>query len=150
MYVKYVCILSGVYLHLIKIYASDGLFDWNSKRTKLLEPFLKHPLSMCFLHLKWQQTKWFHYFFLLCHIIFCVTYSGFVIFTYTEICDQLKSKDDMIKLPSLTDRLNFTITCTFDHTWQKGIAISLWVCLILFNILYMAKEVMRIRILGKK
>ena len=88
---------SGIYLEMIKIYATDSLFNWDLERSELLEPLLKHPLSLCFLHVKWQQTKPIFYLFLIFHIIFSMIYSGYAILTYADICDQLTWKDKMLE-----------------------------------------------------
>ena len=44
-------------MELIKEYSTSSLLKINLKDLRRLEKILLHPLSLCFLHFKWQQTR---------------------------------------------------------------------------------------------
>jgi hypothetical protein len=52
--------------------------------TGCVEKVLMHPLSLCFLHFKWQQISFIYYIILISHVFFCIIYSGYVLLLYTN------------------------------------------------------------------
>ena len=46
-----------------------------------------HPLSLAFLHLKWQQIKWLYYLLILfSHLVYSVTYSVYAVLIFNTLC----------------------------------------------------------------
>ncbi len=45
---------------------------------------LKHPLCESFLYLKWQKVRKFFYVSLMCHLLFTIVHTGFVLSVYRE------------------------------------------------------------------
>ena len=148
-----------MYYEAIKNYACDSLFSFDSERLQQLGELLTHPLSACFLHLKWQMTKWAYYWFLFCHVIFSIVYTTYVLLLYNTICRPLEWKKKITKLP-VGDRLwfNNTIEClpewsnntrgkdeffTTGAGWYEGYHNSariLWFVLFVFAVFYAIRE----------
>eukprot|EP00095_Tigriopus_kingsejongensis_P001890 maker-scaffold287_size221780-snap-gene-0.24 protein:Tk01890 transcript:maker-scaffold287_size221780-snap-gene-0.24-mRNA-1 annotation:"transient receptor potential channel pyrexia" len=107
-----------------------------------LEKILMHPLSLSFLHLKWQQIKWLYYLLILSsHFIYSVTYSVYIASVFNTLC---KPKDFMvIKDLSLFERVFRDLKCDLhssNHRTALASAQISWLLLILFNIIYAARE----------
>lgn len=107
-----------------------------------LEKILMHPLSLSFLHLKWQQIKWLYYIIILIsHLIYSITYSVYIVSVYNGLC---KPKDFMaIQDLSYMERVFRESKCDFhspDHLAAVNSARVSWLLLIVFNLIYVARE----------
>ena len=85
--------ITDIFMELIKEYSTGSLLNMKLNNLGRLEKILLHPLSLCFLHFKWQQTRFCFYFLLCSHIVFSMTYSGYVVILYNTICDPLEWRD---------------------------------------------------------
>ncbi len=131
-----------------------------------LEKILMHPLSLSFLHLKWQQMKWLYYFMILSsHLIYSLTYSIYAILVFSCLC---KPPDDL-RRHGFSARVGLEITCSHmldrNYVTERAFALSAWwgcssvrtlnwmtmslvlpilllyrFLLIVFNIMYLLKE----------
>ncbi len=102
-----------------------------------LEKILMHPLSLSFLHLKWQQMKWLYYIMILfSHFVYSVTYSVYTVLIYGYLC-----KPDVDEYPTDRPRLGEPIPCDLtSNPASRGLALTAWIFLIIFNIIYFMKE----------
>lgn len=134
------------------IYISEvGLFTeilkLHSNEHSRLEKILMHPLALAFLHLKWQQVKWLYYILILfSHLVYAITYSIYTVLLYNTICkpetDEGQDIEDINSLGYM-DRLSMASPCDFespDKAWAVQPMVVAWIFLIVFNIMYLAKE----------
>ena len=111
-----------------------------------LEKVLMHPLSLSFLHLKWQQVKWLYYVMILSsHFIYSVTYSVYIVAVFNTLCKpgQIEEIPGLGEM-SWAERVSMTMRCDFASEGKraaKNAALGSWVLLIVFNIIYVLKEV---------
>ncbi|XP_040577124.1 uncharacterized protein [Lepeophtheirus salmonis] len=98
-----------------------------------LAKILLHPLAEAFLHIKWNQIKWLYYIFILfSHFIYSVTYSLYAILVYKSLCSPKDNWKEGIFLSH---------ECSFDNSNPRvQLAITSWIFLVIFNILYILKE----------
>ena len=52
------------------------LIEQGSQKSKVAEVLL-HPISQCYLHLKWSQMQRFYYFILFCHLVYSACYTAY-------------------------------------------------------------------------
>jgi ankyrin repeat protein len=128
---------------LLKIY-------YNNK-TECIERVLMHPLSLCFLHFKWQQISFFYYFILFSHLIFSVIYSGYVLLVYTNLCVPIPSILKNGLQDELEDKIPLDVkkSC-FNKENGVNCIIGLWSLLLIFVILYIVSQISKILHLKKK
>ena len=141
-------------MEVIKTYASDSLLTFDAERLKALGELLNHPFSLCFVHLKWQQTKGLYYFLLACHILFCITYTFYTQLFYHTICQPMKAREKIVKM-EVMERLVVNVDCNVPDeisgaTWPRPTIGVLWICLVVFFILYIIKEVIGALMMGKE
>ena len=139
-------------MEVVKTYASDSLISLDAERLKPLGDLLNHPFSLCFLHLKWQQTKGLYYLLLACHIIFCLTYTLYTHLFFHTICKPLETKERIVKL-QVWERFLAIVDCNISDDIsdaKKAIIWLLWISLLVFFILYIIKEVISAIMLGKE
>ncbi len=112
-----------------------------------LEKILMHPLSLSFLHLKWQQVKWLYYSIILfSHFVYSLTYSVYAVLVFGSLC---KPPEDAVDhLSGFRDRISMVVACRHlgdpDRSAQRGAALAAWLLLVLFNIMYLGKEVTKL------
>ena len=116
-----------------------------------LERILMHPLSMTFLHYKWQEMRNLYYFLLFCHIIFSFTYTAYVVLVYNIICKPLEIFKNYANDTTPWNRF-LTEECAIrdDNIALWELAKTLWVFLALFIIIYTFKEITKLNQLKKK
>ena len=68
---------------ILKVYESDSRIDYTE--AEQLEKVLLHPLTQCFLNLKWHQIRIFYYVLMLSHIVFSLIYSFYVYALYRYV-----------------------------------------------------------------
>ena len=127
-------------MDLINEYTKDSILDVKKDCLRRLEKILLHPLSLCFLNVKWQQTRLFFYFLLFCHIVFSFTYSGYIILLYNTYCDPLKWKSmvNEDEYESVWSRFTMKLECSIpSDNWSIR---ALWICLVIFMVMYSIKE----------
>jgi ankyrin repeat protein len=130
------------------------LLKINSNDPARLEKILMHPLSLCFLHLKWQQIRVLYYFLLLSHFIYSMTYSGYVVLLYATLCKPIEWMVDVDDL-DVVGRFKLNMTCDLNvggTKWGPGVnyVVALWSVLLFFTLLYLGKEVTKFLHLRKK
>ncbi len=77
--------------------------------TQRLEKIFMHPLSLSFLHLKWQQIKWLYYILiLLSHFIYSLTYSVYVIVVLNTMC---KPSESQVQAADIAERFTMHVDC---------------------------------------
>ena len=127
-------------MELIKEYSTGSLIHINRKNNLgRLERILLHPLSLCFLHFKWQQTRFFFYILLFCHFVFSMTYSGYVVLLYNTICNPLEWRDKVREL-GYAERFQMDLICKTDTPFNEHLVIVLWISLVVFIMMYSIKE----------
>ena len=104
------------------------LIEQGSQKSKVAEVLL-HPLSQCYLHLKWSQMQRFYYFILLCHLVYSACYTAYSILLYKDMCPHEKNHK--------TDYL----TCSLQKGQKKTETQVLWTFMVLFTIIYLVTEV---------
>ena len=92
-----------------------------------LEKILMHPLSLSFLHLKWQQMKWLYYFLILSsHLIYSLTYSVYAVLVFSSLCKPPEEPPQ----DGFSARLKLHIRCTRfmdpDYVTERAFALSAW------------------------
>ena len=120
---------------------------------------LKHPLSEAFLHLKWKQIKYLHFFFLIMtHFIYSVVYTTYSLLVFGSIC--VPHDNDIIEGykfnwsdPSIIDlykfRWDLRIPCPSPNMMVEEFYVKLviarisWVLLIIFTLIYVINETMK-------
>jgi ankyrin repeat protein len=117
-----------------------------------LERILMHPLSLCFLHFKWQQIRIFYFILLFSQFIFSITYSAYVILIYANLC----KKDWNVNDKSVVERISLRANCTSEdvvgnqNEWGAKYAFPLWCLLLLFIIFYIVSQINKFLHLKKK
>ena len=111
---------------------------------------LKHPLSEAFLHLKWKQIQYMHVAFIICtHFIYSLVYTIYALTVFVNLC-RPESYDKIIDI-----RWNITsnITCKYhpsspvsEAEYRKDAVIAQvsWVFLIMFTLMYVVNESIKI------
>ena len=120
---------------------------------------LKHPLSEAFLHLKWKQIQYMHVAFIIfTHFMYSLVYTIYALTVFVQLC-RPESYDKIIDV-----RWNFTsnVTCKFHPSSDPGlsdealeadhaayrkravIAQVSWVFLIIFTLIYVVNESIKI------
>eukprot|EP00093_Oithona_nana_P013854 13854.XXX_231627_235122_1 [CDS] Oithona nana genome sequencing. len=119
------------------------LIEQGSQKSKVAEVLL-HPISQCYLHLKWSQMQRFYYFILFCHLVYSACYTAYSILIYKDMCPHIKNHAK-------------TLNCALDEASdgkKKTTAQVLWTFMIFFTIIYLLTEVTKIvsdiRFRGKK
>ena len=111
-----------------------------------------HPLSMTFLHFKWQQMRSLYYFLLFCHTVYSFTYTAYVVLVYNIICRPLDIfPAEMVSNAGPWQRF-LTAECpvTDENSYQWEISKALWIMLVVFNVMYVGKESSKLLQSGKK
>ena len=137
-------------MDLINEYTKDSILDVKKDCLRRLDKILLHPLSRCFLHVKWHETRLFFYFLLFCHTVFSFTYSGYIILLYNTYCNPLewKMKVNEDEYQSVWSRFTLELECSSNH--HQWAIVTLWLFLVVFMIIYSVKEVTRCLHQGKK
>ena len=139
-----------MFMDLINEYSKDSILDVKKDCLRRLDKILLHPLSLCFLHVKWHETRLFFFFLLFCHTVFSFTYSGYIILLYNTYCDPLKWKMTVNEDAYESVWSRFTLKMECSSSYYKHLISALWICLVMFMILYSVKEVTRCLHQGKK
>ena len=126
-------------MELIKEYSTGSLLNMKLNNLGRLEKILLHPLSLCFLHFKWQQTRFCFYFLLCSHIVFSMTYSGYVVILYNTICDPLEWRDRVNEL-NFAERFQMELRCNTEKAYYEHLVIFLWISLVVYIMMYSIKE----------
>ena len=127
-------------MDLINEYTKDSILDVKKDSLRRLEKILLHPLSLCFLNVKWQQTRLLFYFLLFSHIVFSFTYSGYIVLLYNTYCHPLewKSMVNEEEYQSVWSRFTLQLECSSSsYNWSIP---ALWICLVIFMVMYSVKE----------
>ena len=99
-----------------------------------------HPLSLTYLHFKWNNMRGLYFFLLFCHTIFSATYTAYVVLVYNHICQPLKLFKNVSDYDQWQRFLTGECPVTDENMTKWDIAKALWIILLLFNIMYMVKE----------
>lgn len=101
-----------------------------------VERLLLHPLAQGYLHLKWSQIKSLYYAIIVfSHLIYSITYSVYSVAVFRYLCPPTTS-------PPTSIGINTVVPCSSDlrHTVVGQLALTSWILLILFTMVYVAKE----------
>ncbi len=128
----------AMFNEMLKIHANDSA---------RLQKVLMHPLSLCFLHFKWQQVRFLYYFLLLSHIIYSLTFTGYVVLLYGHMCNPAELEVSDIDVLS---RFTLQMSCDTSNKPMLGFTVFLWFMLVLFIVLYSLKEITKYFHLRKK
>ena len=131
--------ITDIFMELIKEYSTGSLLNMKLNNLGRLEKILLHPLSLCFLHFKWQQTRFCFYFLLCSHIVFSMTYSGYVVILYNTICDPLEWRDRVNEL-NFAERFQMELRCKTEKAYYEHLVIFLWISLVVYIMMYSIKE----------
>ena len=107
-----------------------------------LEKILMHPLSLSFLHLKWQQIKWLYYLLILCsHFIYSFVYSIYTVMVFNKLCHP--DETNLNGTESIHERFTVRMECRIGPETRAAwnVACISWICLIFFNVIYSLKEI---------
>jgi ABC-type multidrug transport system fused ATPase/permease subunit len=85
------------------------------------------------------QVKWLYYILILfSHLIYAITYSIYVVLVFNSVC---KPHEDDLKRFTWNNRMFFVSKCDFEgRRTATNFALTAWIFLILFNIMYLMKE----------
>ena len=125
--------------HISEVGLFTEILQMQNNDSTRLEKILMHPLSLSFLHLKWQQVKWLYYILILfSHLIYAITYSIYVVLVFNCVC---RPEEEDLKNFTWSHRVFFVAKCDFEgRPIQTDFALTAWIFLILFNIMYVLKE----------
>ena len=90
-----------------------------------LEPFILHPLSQCYLHMKWDQIKKYYLIItVLSHFIYCLIYSTYSILVFRTLCPYDYEYCQFKSASRLT----------------RDVASASWIAMVTFTFVYVIKE----------
>ena len=124
--------------------------------------FLEHPVSQLYVHNRWEEMGWIFYLLIMtCHFIYSMTFSMYAIQVYRNLCpmsieENYYSSEDVTihSVTSMMYHFNEPVICqlnaanstsgtflkSFPFTTRANLAITAWICLIIFTILMFIRE----------
>ena len=155
-----------------KTYANESLFLRIQKYESSTDPaisryaraFLEHPVSQLYVHNRWEETGWIFYLLIMtCHFIYSMTFSMYAIQVYRNLCpmsieENYYSSEDVTihSVTTMMNHFNESVICqlnstsgpflkSFPFTTQANLAITAWICLIIFTIVTLIRELTELK-----